>query len=179
MFDLRVTVCLIVCLASFTSADEPTGPPIERVELAVARDRAELLHDVYSSSLHVIHRRYFHAPRAMVPAKALEDVFSQLEDRRDIQAKWISASFTPMNIDHTPETEFEKMASRKLSRGTPFVEVIEDGWYRRAGSIAMNGRCVNCHAGHLQDSPAQRFGGLVISIPVKNASDNELTDFEE
>lgn len=179
MFDLRLTLCLIVCCAAIADADEPVVPGPDPVELAVARDRAELLHDVYSSSLHAIHRRYFHAPRAMVPAKALEDVFSQMQDRRDIQAKWISASFTPMNIDHTPETEFEKMASRKLSRGEPFVEVIEDGWYRRAGSIAMNGRCVNCHAGHLQDSPAQRFGGLVISIPVKNGSVNQLTDLAE
>lgn len=179
MYHRPLTFCLLVCFAATVIAEEPIVTAPERVEFSVARDRAELLHDVYSSALHAIHQRYFHLDRATVPAKALEDVFEDMQGRRDIHAKWISASFTPMNIDHKPKTEFEKMASRKISRGEPVVEVIEDGWYRRAGAISMNGHCVNCHAGHLQDSPSKRFGGLVISIPIKNEVSERTSDAGE
>ena len=47
-----------------------------RVPVAVARDRAKLMHEIYSATLEVMHDRYFHADRAVVPARAMEDVFS-------------------------------------------------------------------------------------------------------
>ncbi|MFM9115633.1 MAG: hypothetical protein ACKOU6_05670, partial [Planctomycetota bacterium] len=50
-----------------------------RLSLAAARERAQLLHTIYSTSLAVIHERYFHGERASVPARALEDVFRGVE----------------------------------------------------------------------------------------------------
>lgn len=142
-------------------------PAIPRVSLETARDRAKVMHDVYSASLTVMHHRYFHGDRATVPARALEDVFRTIEEDSKIQARWISASFKPMSINHEPKTDFEKQAAQELAKGEESSEIIENGYYRRAGSIPMSGGCVHCHAGFFANQNANRkFSGLIISIPV-------------
>lgn len=142
--------------------------PMPRLSLAAARERAQLLHTIYSTSLDVIHERYFHGERASVPARALEDVFRSVERETQIQARWISASFAPMSLGHEPKTGFEQSAARKLAKSEKFVETIEDGFYRRAGSISLSGGCVSCHGGvFAAQSTTPKFAGLIISIPVE------------
>lgn len=147
-----------------------TSPIAEenRVSLEVARDRARLMQKIYEATLHTMHDRYFHADRAVIPARAMEDVFEQMEEASQSKARWISASLSPMSINHEPETTFEKDAARQIARGEECVETIEDGYYRRVGSIPMTGGCVSCHAGFsTKQSASPKFSGLVISIPVK------------
>jgi hypothetical protein len=158
------------------SADPPVsavqhlenGDNVRRVSLDVARDRARLMHDLYASTLDAMHRRYFHGDRAVVPARALEDVFRDVERQNQAQSRWISVSFSAMSINHEPTAGFEQQAARQLADGTEFVEVIENGYYRRAGGIPLTGGCISCHAGFFaKTSPAPKFAGLVISIPVQ------------
>lgn len=138
-----------------------------RVPMAVARDRAKLMHDIYSATLDVMHDRYFHADRAVVPARAMEDVFSEVEQQNGSAANWISVNMKAMSIDHEPKTEFEKRAARDIAAGQTAIEVTEDGFYRRAGAIPMTGGCVGCHAGFVsQPSRLPKYTGLVISIPI-------------
>ncbi|MCA9080529.1 MAG: hypothetical protein KDA58_08215 [Planctomycetaceae bacterium] len=140
---------------------------IQRVSLEVARDRASLMHDIYLATLDAIHHRYFHGDRAVIPARAMEDVFKELKRQHHFESRWIGASFTAMSIDHEPKTEFEKDSSRQLAKGTEFVETIEDGYYRRAGSVPFTGGCISCHSGlFAATSTRPKFAGLVISIPV-------------
>ncbi len=147
-----------------TQAEDKTP----RVSLEVARDRAKLLHEVYSATLHSMHRRYFHGDRAVVPARALEDVFTDLKHERQIEAKWISASLSAMSLDNEPQTDFERAAARQLADGKDGIEVIESGYYRHAGSIPLTGGCLRCHGGFfLKPSDTPKFAGLVISVPVK------------
>ncbi len=142
--------------------------PVPRVALAVARDRAELLHTTHLETLAAMHHRYFHGERAIVPARVMEDVFANLEKQTHIKAQWISASLSPMSINHEPQTEFEKHAARQLAKGTTYVETIEDGYYRRAGSVSLGGGCTSCHAGlFASTSTTPKFAGLIISIPVQ------------
>lgn len=141
---------------------------IPRVSLEVARDRARLMYDIYSATLHTMHQRYFHGDRAVIPARAMQDVFKEMERKNHSQSRWISASLNPMSLDHEPKTKFEKHAAKKIAKGEDFVETIDNGYYRRAGSISLGGGCVNCHAGFFRGtSGAAQFAGLVISIPVK------------
>ncbi len=143
-------------------------PPVPRVSLEVARDRAQLTHDIYAASLDAMHHRYFRGDRTTVPARAMVDVFSEIERKHHIEARWISASFSPMSIDHAPESDFEKQAARQLAKGDAAVETVEGGFYRRAGSIPLNGGCITCHHGlFAAASPGKKFAGLVISIPVE------------
>lgn len=138
-----------------------------RVSVEVARDRAKVMHDVYAATLDVIHERYFHGDRAMVPARALEDVFEQIRGRSKVEARWISVSFKPMGLNHEPKSDFEKKAAEDLAKGKPEIEVVEDGYYRRAGAILFTEGCISCHAGFFKTpSKTPKFAGLVISVPV-------------
>jgi len=147
--------------------DKSTEDEIPRVSLEVARDRARLMHDLYSSTLDAMHHRYFHGDRAMVPARAMEDVFKEMQRRDHSQSRWISASFSPMSIDHEPKSDFEKLAAEKIAKGEELVESVDEGYYRRAGSISLNRGCISCHSGVFASTSSDaKFAGLVISIPV-------------
>jgi hypothetical protein len=184
---LTAAFCLKLATAEETSrpANGPAGSPpaaagvatenaadkLPRVSVEVARDRARLMHDIYSATLDTMHHKYFHGDRTVVPARAMEDVFKAIERDNHYQSRWISASLSPMSIDHEPKTDFEKNAAKSLAKGEDMVETIEDGYYRRAGSISLTGGCVSCHGGLFAGtSPSRKFAGLIISIPVdKNA----------
>lgn len=138
-----------------------------RVSVEVARDRAKLMHDIYAATLDVMHHRYFHRERAVVPARAMEDVFSQIERKSQTKARWIAVNLKPMSLDHKPETDFEKKAARTLSTGKEEFEIVQDGYYRRATPIPLTGGCISCHGGLFrQPSNKPKYSGLVISIPV-------------
>ena len=138
-----------------------------RVPVSVARDRAKLMHSIYSTTLGVMHDRYFHVDRSIVPARAMEDVFSEIEKETGSKANWISVNLKAMSINHEPSTEFEKRAAKEIATGELDVETTEDGYYRRATAIPMTGGCISCHAGVFsQPAKNRKFAALVISIPV-------------
>ncbi|HET6424897.1 MAG TPA: DUF3365 domain-containing protein [Planctomycetaceae bacterium] len=172
---------LVACIALDLTAAPPEKPrqqgapeipAAERVSVEVARDRAKVMHDVYEATLDVMHHRYFHRERAVVPARAMEDVFSTIKRQSHVDAKWIAVNLKAMSVDHEPETDFEKKAATEIAGGKPDIEVIEDGYYRRAGAILLSGGCVGCHAGFSQDATlTTKYAALVISVPVTtNAS---------
>lgn len=137
------------------------------VPVAVARDRAVMMHQIYTTTLEVMHDRYFHADRSVVPARAMEDVFENLERETGSKANWISVNLKAMSINHDPSTDFEKQAARELGKGESAYETIDNGVYRRATPIPLHGGCVSCHAGfNPKPSKTPKLAGLVISIPV-------------
>jgi hypothetical protein len=148
------------------SAAKPAdGGPVSVEE---ARARAKLLHNVYSSTLDVMHHRYFRSDHAVLPARAMEDVFADMDKQSNIQARWISVNTTAMSIQHEPASEFEKKAAGELASGKSEFERVENGFLLRATPIPLKGGCVGCHT---KPSPTPdktpRFAGLVICIPVK------------
>lgn len=181
----------VICLAvgmfgiTATSGDDGAGtvepdneqtaaaPPLETVagaagelSLEVARDRATVMQDVYVATLDMLHQRYFHRDRSLLPARAMHDIFDQMERQTQVQAKWISASLPPMSNDHRPESEFEKLAAKEITAGTPHLEKLEDGYYRRAVAVPLGGGCVGCHQGRARNPNKKHFVGLIISIPL-------------
>ena len=138
-----------------------------RVPVEVARDRAKIMHDVYEATLDVIHHRYFHRDKVVVPARAMEDIFSAIKRQSDIEARWISVNLKAMSVDHEPESEFEKKAAKVIADGKSELDVVEDGYYRRARAIPLSGGCVSCHAGLFKDATTTpKYAALVISVPV-------------
>jgi len=137
-----------------------------RVSLAVAQDRAKTMHEVYAATLEALHHHYFHGDRARVPAKAMEDVFAELQRQTKMEARWISASLQPMSINHEPKSDFEKQAAKEIAAGKAELDAIDGGYYRRAGAISLSGGCVACHGGLFQGEGRRQFAGLVISIPI-------------
>lgn len=178
----------VLCLCAVWFTQPPAAPAVEpgdaqtpntasphgkeeRVSLAVARDRAQTMHDIYVATLDVIHQRYFHGDRdrAVVPARAMEDVFAEVQRQSQAQARWIAVNIRAMSIDHEPESEFERRAARELSAGKQAIETVEEGFYRRASVIPLTAGCISCHGGVFKGPghPPQ-YAGLVISIPIRN-----------
>ena len=152
------------------SAEDVKGKPADEImSVAEARERGRLMHKIYASTLEVMHHHYFRRDRAVLPARALEDVFADLDEQTKIKARWIAVNTQAMSIHHEPETDFEKKAAVAIAAGKTEYDRIEDGYYRRAGAIPLGVGCVGCHT-KLSPSPDKtpRFAGLVISIPVRN-----------
>lgn len=142
----------------------------ESVTVEVARDRAQLLHRVYTATLNAMHDHYFQTNRAVLPARAMEDVFSQIADEAKIEARWISVNTPPMSVSHEPRTAFEKQAAEVLASGKSAYEQIDQGTYLRAAPIPLSGGCINCHVGFFKDAGSKsRFAGLVIRIPIQES----------
>ena len=155
-------------LAEERGVSEKSDKDIPRVSVEVARDRAMLLQDVYLSTLDVIHHRYFHAEKAVIPARAMEDIFKDMQKARHIQARWIAVNLKPMGVDHEPKSDFEKHSVLKIKTGSRTVEAVDGGYYRRTVAIPLTGKCIDCHDAFREAaSPTSKFAGLVISVPVK------------
>lgn len=155
--------------AAPTEKAAPAAPANAHFESAVAaaRERAKLLHDVYSTTLDVMHHHYFRRDGPVLPARAMEDVFEEMAGLSGGYANWISVNTKAMSINHEPSTEFEKKAAAALAAGKGEYEFIGKAVYRRAAVIPLRSSCVGCHTkmfSNLPDTP--RFAGLVISIPL-------------
>jgi hypothetical protein len=160
---------LLLGLAWVGGAAPPGSPPDGASGAAVtrAREQAKLMHGIYASTLDVMHHYYFRTDRAVLPARALEDVFADMQSRAKVKARWIAVNAKAMSVDHQPASAFEKDAARAIAAGKSEYERVADGYYHRAGAIPLGSGCVNCHTGFFaKDQKAPRFAGLVISVPL-------------
>jgi len=179
----RIGIATLIAVLSFAGvsiafSDEPRSNEAsatssefagdDELSIGVARQRAIVAQDIYSATLRMLHRRYFHKDKALLPARAMQDIFDDIESESKVKAQWISASLKPMSIDHRPETEFEKQAAKEIAAGTPHIEIVEDGYYRRAIAIPLTGGCLGCHEGMFQDNRRKKFAGLVVSLPIND-----------
>jgi hypothetical protein len=145
-------------------ASDDRGTPVTEAE---ARARAKLMHGICAATLDSMHHHFFQRGRPVLPARAMEDVFAEVEKQSKIKAKWISVNTKAMSIDHEPRTSFERKAAKAIAEGKGEFELVEDGVYCRAGAIPLGAGCVTCHTGLLATTPqTERFAGLVISVPI-------------
>lgn len=168
-------LCFVVG-ANAVSPLVPTGQPKEKkrvdngqngVSVAEARERAKLMHNIYAATLDAMHHHFFRRERSVLPARALEDVFAEMDKQSNIKAGWISVNTKAMSIHHEPKNEFEKKAAKAIAAGQGEFEFVEDGVFHRAGAIPLGAGCVSCHTGFFTKTPqTQRFAGLVISVPI-------------
>lgn len=159
---------------SSRAADDPKANDAQESQtpapatLEQAKDRAAVMHNVYASTLEVIHHYYFHNSRAIIPARAMEDIFEDIQRQSGVKGRWIAVNTRAMGVDHAPKSEFEKQAAKVLAKGEPEFVRVEDGVYRRATPIPLGGSCIGCHTGFgAAKDDVPRFAGLVIEIPIK------------
>jgi len=148
-------------------AAEPASSQASQPEVELARQRAKTMQELYAVTLDVLHQRYFHRDKSILPARAMEDIFDEIERQSGVQAHWISASLKPMSIDHKPADDFERRAAKEIAAGTPDLEAIEGDRYRRALAIPLASGCLGCHQGLGQNNKRQQFAGLVITVPLR------------
>lgn len=143
----------------------PATPAPELI--TAARERAKLLHEVYTATLDVMHHRYFRRDGPVLPAKAMEDIFEEMGLRSGTMANWIAVNTKAMSINHEPATAFEKLAAAEISSGKESVERVTRHVYQRATMIPLKSNCVGCHTKMFSEEPkTPRFAGLVISVPL-------------
>ncbi|MBI1312846.1 hypothetical protein GC176_16275 [bacterium] len=152
-----------------SQADNEQPEENQRVTVPEARRQAKLLHDTYVATLHTVHRTYFDEnSRDVIPARALESVFREIDHETGGQTRWIAVNTPAMNIDHKPKPGFEKDAARQLAKGDREFERIENGVYHRAGAVSLFAGCTKCHLSGIRPQQGVRsVAGLVISVPVK------------
>ena len=152
-----------------------TTPPITPPAVApnvpqssdAVRGRLRGLAKVYLSTLEVMHHRYFHGQRAMVPARAMEDVFADVERELDIHAHWIAVNTKAMSLNHEPKTEFDKQAAAAIAEGKPEWAATIDGTFHLAVPVPLTSSCINCHAGMFREPPNKKsFAGLILRMPL-------------
>ena len=95
-----------------TLPESKWGRTVE-LSVAVARERAAVLHVAYAATLETIHHHYFRKNQAVLPARAMEEVFSEVARHSNVKARWISVNTKPMSVDHEPEGEFEEGSRRR------------------------------------------------------------------
>lgn len=176
-------LALIVSICGWTLGGdaEPSGergvsdvdPDARRpgVSLTIARDRAKWMHNIYAATLEVMHEHYFEKNKAVLPARAMEDIFAEMSRQSNMEARWISVNTKPMSVRHEPKSDFEKQAAKALAAGQEEFEQIENGRYYRAAPIPLSADCVSCHTGFFSAAPkSPRVAGLVISVPITETS---------
>jgi hypothetical protein len=159
----------VVLGIAWVGSAAPPGSPAggEKPAVVKAREQAKLMHGIYASTLDVMHHYYFRTDRAVLPARALEDVFADMQSQAKVKARWIAVNAKAMSVDHKPASAFEKDAARAIAAGKSEYEQVADGYYHRAGAIPLGAGCVNCHTGFFaKDQKSPRFAGLVISVPL-------------
>ncbi len=180
---LRVA-CVTLGILSLAGTNADDGPDQKadrsvqtddspKLSVDVARDRAKVMQGVYAATLEMLHQRYFHRDRSLLPARAMQDIFAEIEQRSQVKARWISASLPPMSNDHAPESDFEKRAAKEIAEGRDQLETSDGGYYRRAVAIPLDGGCLGCHAGRGRNPIKKQFAGLIVSIPLYTAEDEQ------
>ena len=169
-----LTVLGLIGVAA-TWATDPAAPRADSATelkataaVELARQQAKLVHNIYATTLEVMHERYFRNDRSTIPARAMEDVFAEVARTTKIDARWIGVNAKTMGINHEPKDEFEKNAARALGTGKEEFEAVENGVYRRAEGIPLSIGCLTCHGSFGMIPKTPRFAGLVINIPLKS-----------
>ena len=148
---------------------EQAGQSLTPLTVAEARRQASLLSATYLATLHVIHRQYFDTNlRDILPPRALEDVFKQIDERTQGKTRWISVNTPAMNIDHEPKPGFEEDAAKALNGGSKEFERVENGLYHRAAPVKLFASCNRCHLSSLSSRRTGRVAALVITLPLGN-----------
>ncbi|MGB7343859.1 MAG: hypothetical protein WBD20_06585 [Pirellulaceae bacterium] len=49
------------------------------ISVDVARDRALVTQNIYAATLHMLHERYFHRDKKVLPARAMQDIFDDID----------------------------------------------------------------------------------------------------
>ena len=157
--------------ADTADSSEKADEAADKFTVPEARRQTKLLHDTYIATLHTVHRSYFDKDeREIIPARAMEEVFRQIDAETGGKTRWIAVNTPAMNIDHNPKEGFEKDAARELKQGKREFERVEDGIYLRAGAVSLFASCTKCHLSGLRPQQKVRsLAGLIISMPVKQA----------
>ncbi|KAF0172140.1 MAG: signal peptide protein [Limisphaerales bacterium] len=149
-------------------AAEPRARSGESPAVVAARERAALTHIIYATTMEMLHRHYFRRGQAVLPARAMEDVFADVAEQTKVEGNWIAVNTKAMSLHHEPKTDFEKRAAAAIAAGQERFEIVDKDFLRIARPIPLGEGCVNCHTGMFRSPPSSpRLAGLIVTVPLK------------
>lgn len=149
-------------------AADPAPKRSATAALAIARERAETAHVIYSATLEMLHRHYFRRGQAVLPAKGLEEVFAEVADQSKVAGSWIAVNTKPMSVNHAPKTDFEKRAAAAIAAGQERFEELDADVLRVARPVPLGEGCVSCHDGMFRSrTKSPLVAGLIVAVPLK------------
>ena len=128
--SLRALLLLAAALAllwhlAAAPAAEPRPTRAEPPAITRARERAEVAHAIYATTLEMLHRHYFRRGQAVLPARAMEDVFAEAAEQTKIEGRWLAVNTKAMSFHHEPKTDLEKQAVAALAAGQARFETVD------------------------------------------------------
>lgn len=160
------------------TANDPSSPTPADTALparAESRERAEMLHEIVNHTLLAVHDNYYREDEGIIiPATTLRRVFDRFKEGRNIELRWLAVDAEPMNVEHTPRTDFEREAVKVLKSGQAAYDEFTADQYRYAGPIRLTSDCLKCHVPN-RTSTRTRLAALVVTMPrVVSAADSSL-----
>jgi len=135
-----------------------------------ARGRALLLHESFEAMLHATHHYFYREDEGLpLPAVTMKEVFREIEDRRQVQLRWLAVDGQAMNVAHLPQDKFEREAVAALSKGDETYDHVENGMYRYVGMICLTNECLKCHLPN-RKSTENRSAGIVITMKIDDSA---------
>ncbi|MBL9091935.1 MAG: DUF3365 domain-containing protein [Planctomycetaceae bacterium] len=135
-----------------------------------ARGRALLLHESFEAMLHATHHYFYREDEGLpLPAVTMKEVFREIEDRRQVQLRWLAVDGQAMNVAHLPQDKFEREAVAALSKGDETYDHVENGMYRYVGMICLTNECLKCHLPN-RKSTENRSAGIAITMKIDDSA---------
>ena len=149
-----------------SDASAAASQPARRATVDEARRQAELLHRAIHATLQVVHHEYYREDEGLaIPAATLKEVFAELEQKEQLQLRWLAVEGQAMNTDHRANGPFESEALQALKSGRDALERVDGKFYRRAAPITLTSHCLKCHVPD-RKSTRDHTAGLIIAIPL-------------
>lgn len=148
-------------------AAEGTNPNREAVQRA--HDTVKLLDNVHKNYVVNITSTYVKARERTPAAHVAKRVFESIEKNGGPKVRLIDATGSPVNRKNVANSDFEKRAIVKLSKGETYVSEVgeKDGHpvLRAATPVPVVMKaCIACHPGFKE---GELLGALTYEVPIK------------
>jgi hypothetical protein len=145
------------------------SPDLDREAVQRAHDTVKLLDDLHKGYVVNITATYVKAQERTPAAHVAKKVFAHVEKNGGPKVRLIDATGDPINKANVAQSDFEKRAIQKLSKGTAYFAEVgrkSDRPVLRAATpvpVVMR-QCITCHPGHKE---GELLGVLTYEVPIK------------
>jgi hypothetical protein len=142
---------------------------LDRDAVQRAHDTVKLLDDLHKGYVVNITATYVKAQERTPAAHVAKKVFSHVEKNGGPKVRLIDATGSPINKANVAQSDFEKRAIQKLSKGETYVSEVSRKSDRPVLLAAtpvpvVMQQCISCHPGY---KAGELLGALTYEVPIK------------
>jgi hypothetical protein len=153
----------------FSNSRAAEAPEPDREAVQRAHDLVKMLDDLHKGYVVNITATYVKAQQRTPAAHVAKKVFSLVEKNGGPKVRLIDATGSPINKTNVAQSDFEKRAIQKLSKGETYVSEVGRANDRPVLLAAtpvpvVMQQCIRCHPGYKQ---GDLLGALTYEVPIK------------